>query len=165
MLFSSTLMLAAAGGCGGDDSDDGGDEGSNVDGGGGPGADSGGGDADAGSAGGECGEPITCSGLSEVPGWSEGTSEVLPAGFPAAPAGATLCGESEKLLTAYWTVDDDSTVHAHYEAELIAAGWTVDGPVEDAMMLPCDTVQYMSMGATSVQVYVWGSKGAFALSF
>ena len=162
MLLSSILMLAAAGGCGGDDSDDGG----SVDGGGGPGADSGAGGtgADAGSAG-ECGEPVTCSALSELAGWSDGTSEIVPDGFPAAPAGATLCGESEKLLTAYWTIDDDSTVHAHYETELIAAGWTVDGPVADAMTLPCDTVQYMSMGAASVQVYVWGSKGAFALTF
>ena len=162
MLLSSTLMLAASGGCGGDDSDEG-----SVDGGGGAGADGGAGGtgADAGSAGGECGEPVTCSALSEVPGWSDGTKEIVPADFPAAPPGATLCGESEKLLTAYWTIGDDSTVHAHYEAELIAAGWTVDGPVADAMTLPCDTVQYMSMGAASVQVYVWGSKGAFALTF
>jgi hypothetical protein len=166
LLVSATLGVAMASGCGGDDDDDDdGTDGANMDG-GGTGADSGGGTgADAGGDTGECGEPVTCDAVSSAPGWSEGTAELVPAEFPAAPAGATLCGESSDLQSVYWTVDDDSIVHEHYETELTDAGWTADGPAVDAMTQPCDTVQYFRMGDASVQVYVYGGKGAFTLGF
>jgi hypothetical protein len=164
VLVSASLGLALASGCGGDDDSDDDGGGSDVDG-GGTGADSGNGDgADAGGDS-ECGEPVTCDDVSSAPGWSEGTAELLPADFPEAPAGATLCGESSDTNSVYWTVDDDSTVHEHYETELTAAGWTADGPPQDAMTLPCDTVQYLRMGDDSIQVYVYGGKRAFTIGF
>lgn len=115
-----------------------------------------------------CGAALACSDLAGEPGWAAGTMDAVPEGFPAAPAGAELCGQADGP-TVYWLVEETAGIHEHYRAALTEIGWTPAGPVSaidspDAGGVTCATEQVFTMGDPLVLLHVFPSRGAFSLS-
>ena len=117
-----------------------------------------------------CGAPIECAELAGTPDWTAGSMEALPADFPAAPAGAELCGQSgdEVGATVTWIIERTDDVHEHYRSALTRIGWTATGPVAavespDAGNVTCETEQIFTMGDPLVLVRVSPDRHAFSI--
>ena len=116
-----------------------------------------------------CGDRIGCDELAGKPGWAAGSMAAVPDGFPAAPAGAELCGQSDEGPTVFWLIEHPEGVHDHYRAALTAAGWTATGPVmvvssPDAGDATCETEQDFTMGDPLIIVRVFPTGRFFSLS-
>ncbi len=114
-----------------------------------------------------CGEPLSCDDFASEPGYSAGTMDAVPDDFPAAPAGATLCGQADGP-TVYFLTDNAAAVHDYYRDALTAAGWTVAGPVSSAGSADagpdCETEQAFTTGDPLVLVHVYPTRAAFSLA-
>ena len=131
--------------------------------------------SDTGSAG-ACGPALTCSSFSgsgSIGTYTAGSDNgAVPAGFPAPPATASLCGSvsyavgaDRDVLIYYLNTGSDQDLVTYYRTKLTAAGFTVGQPQAGPTGKPCDT--FVSVTKSGVlpnsQVYLYGQQGAFAL--
>ena len=114
-----------------------------------------------------CGETLRCDDFATQPGYTAGAMDFLPDDFPAAPAGATLCGQASGPIIFFLT-DNTAAVHDYYRNALTAAGWTVASPVSSAGPADagpdCETEQIFTTGDPLVFVHVYPTRAAFSLS-
>ncbi len=113
-----------------------------------------------------CGGTLTCDDFAAEPDFAAGSMDAVPDGFPAAPAGAELCGQADGP-TIYFVSDRTDIVHDHYQDALSADGWTTIGPISPAGPADggpdCETEQGFTMGDPLILVHVYPSRGAFSL--
>lgn len=114
-----------------------------------------------------CGETLRCDDFATQPGYTAGAMDFLPDDFPAAPAGATLCGQATGP-NVYFLTDNAAAIHDYYNGALTAAGWTAAGPVSSAGPADagpdCETEQIFTTGDPVVLVHVYPTRGAFSLA-